>query len=577
MLIWVELDGGVCYELGDDSFLLLQGDTMCFPQNQKALQGDSMCFHQNQEALQGDSHVLKFDGSVRRVVPFQFDGSVRRVVQSQVLVEEAERDGVEEDPMEVGPAARIAEAVDLKPTEEELRMLKRVHENLGHPSNRDFARTLRIAHGKPHLIRYAAKEFSRSTCAARPMPKPARPAVLPKSYQPGQVVGIDVMYLPALNKQESFPALNIVDWGSGYSMVERLKEMSADHVWRSFMRTWARTFGVPEVLIADLGTEFRGEFADQSGALVRRIGARSPWQNGKTERAGAHYKHVFEKARDACVQELKTLMYEVEAARNRFGDRSGFSPMQRLLGWSLRLPGSMLSDDPLDPQLMVQSAGDEVRRMLHLRQVAQEAYIKSQSETALSKARNSRNRTPQKFLPGETVYVFRQPKERKRKHAITPESREGRKPAWVGPGVVLAVDGPNLWISMRGELWKASSEQCRPATSEEQMAKKLLAGELETLRQEFVRNGLKRTYKDVCDGELPGDEGGDDDDQDHPPQAQRARVQFEVPAQVPVSDGHDPDLDDYSPSNHGSQEAISNVEEEPVREVSVEQRRRYLT
>ena len=191
----------------------LQGDTMSFPQNQKALQGGTMCFHQNQEALQGDSHILMFDGSVRRVVPFQFDGSVRRVVQSQVLVDEAERDGVEEDPMEVGPAARIAEAVDLKPTEEELRMLKRVHENLGHPSNRDLARTLRIAHGKPHLIRYAAKEFSCSTCAARPMPKPARPAVLPKSYQPGQVVGIDVMYLPALNKQESFPALNIVDWG----------------------------------------------------------------------------------------------------------------------------------------------------------------------------------------------------------------------------------------------------------------------------------------------------------------------------------------------------------------------------
>ena len=23
MLIWVELDGGVCYELGDDSFLLI--------------------------------------------------------------------------------------------------------------------------------------------------------------------------------------------------------------------------------------------------------------------------------------------------------------------------------------------------------------------------------------------------------------------------------------------------------------------------------------------------------------------------------------------------------------------------
>ena len=26
VLIWVELDGGVCYELGDDSFLLLDPD-----------------------------------------------------------------------------------------------------------------------------------------------------------------------------------------------------------------------------------------------------------------------------------------------------------------------------------------------------------------------------------------------------------------------------------------------------------------------------------------------------------------------------------------------------------------------
>eukprot|EP00439_Symbiodinium_sp_Y106_P075644 s391_g15.t1 len=325
-------------------------------------------FPQNPEALQGDCHILMFDGSVRRVVPKSVDGSVRRVVLSEVLVEEEPvADGEPPDP---GALGRVAESADLKPTEEEVRLLKKVHENLGHPSNRDLARTLRIAHAKPHLVRFAAKEFSCPTCDARPQPKAARPAVLPKSYQPGQIIGIDVIHLPALSKQENFPALNIVDWGSGYSMVERIKDMSADHVWRTFMRTWVRTFGAPEVLIADLGTEFRGEFADlasQCGTLVRHIGARSPWQNGKTERAGAHYKHVLERARDTCVvsswQELKTLMYEVESARNRFGNRSGFSPMQRQLGWSLRLPGSSLSDDYLDPQLVAQSAGDEVRRM----------------------------------------------------------------------------------------------------------------------------------------------------------------------------------------------------------------------
>ena len=29
-MIWVELDGGVCYELGDDSFLLLHLRILCF-------------------------------------------------------------------------------------------------------------------------------------------------------------------------------------------------------------------------------------------------------------------------------------------------------------------------------------------------------------------------------------------------------------------------------------------------------------------------------------------------------------------------------------------------------------------
>ena len=188
-------------------------------------------------------------------------------------------------------------------------------------------------------------------------------------------------------------------------------------------------------------------------------------------------------------------------------------------------------------------------------------YIKSQTEVALSKAKNARNRTPRKFLPGETVYVFRQPKERKLKHAVTPEARAGRKPAWVGPGVVLAVDGPNLWISMRGEL---SAEQCRPATSEEQLAKELLAGELEA----FVRGQLKRSYKDISDGGLPDeDDDGDDPGGDlAPPPAQRQRVQFEDVCQIPVPEGGDEELD-YSPSEGGSG-GISNVEEEPEREVS---------
>ncbi|OLQ14984.1 hypothetical protein AK812_SmicGene847 [Symbiodinium microadriaticum] len=439
---------------------------------------------------------------------------------------------------------------DMQPTTEEKRLVKKLHENLGHPEPKMMARSMRIAHAKPHLVRYAAKKFKCEICQSRQKPKPARPAVLPRFYEPGKVVGVDVVFLRALDPRDTFPCLNITDWGTGYQMVERLKSVDASHTWRTFLRVWGRTFGIPEIMIVDLGPEFRGDFADQaaqSGALIRHTAARSPWQAGKTERSGSHFKAIYDKARDMAQvsswEEIKTLLLEVESAKNRYGNRSGFSPMQRQIGHSLRLPASLLSDDPLDPSLMIQSAGDEMRRILEIRRMAQEAYIKTQTETAITKAKHARTRTPLSFLPGETVYVYRQPRERKRRHYMTPESHEGKKPAWTGPGVVLAVEGPNVWVSMKGELWKVSMEQCRAATSEEQFAKEMLSGELEALKEDLGRSSVKRSYKDMTDEGAPLDpeELGPSPDADELPTRPAQRLRQVDPARVPVPGGDDPD------------------------------------
>ena len=39
-----------------------------------------------------------------------------------------------------------------------------------------------------------------------------------------------------------------------------------------------------------------------------------------------------------------------------------------------------------------------------------------------------------------------------------------------GPGVVVSKEGPNVWIAMRGELWKCACEQVRLATNVEHEA-----------------------------------------------------------------------------------------------------------
>ena len=499
---------------------------------------------------------------------------------SGVYVEEEEEfaplgDDLPDEPQAQGEDAEGADPnMDVEPTREEKRLVLKLHENMGHPAPREMARAMRIARVKPHILRYIVKKFSCAVCDSKPRPKPSRPAVLPRTYEPGRVVGVDVIWLGSLDRRQCFPALNIVDWGTGYSMVERLKNTEATHTWRTFMRTWGRTFGVPEIIVADLGSEFRGHFAQmagEAGALIRHTAARSPWQAGKTERAGSHFKWVYDKARDSTFvsswEEIKTLMLEVESARNRYGNRSGFSPMQRQIGHNLRLPGSLLSDDHLDPSLVIQSSGEEMRRVLEIRKAAQEAYMKSQMETAITKAKNARVRIQVEFLPGETVYVYRQPKERKRRHVMTPEAHESRKATWVGPGVVLAVEKPSLWISMKGELWKVSQEQCRHATSEEQVAKEMLADELETLREELGRTSLKRTYRDMTGESYPPEEdeigprleeGVHGPDQGDPRPAQRPRM--EDPSQVPIRE--DEELD-YEPSMEDEEQVPPQPQEPP--------------
>ena len=60
----------------------------------------------------------------------------------------------------------------------------------------------------------------------------------------------------------------------------------------------------------------------------------------------------------------------------------------RQIGHNLRLSGCLLSDDNLDPSLVVASTNNDMKKTLEIRAAAQEAYIKSQTEVALSKAKN---------------------------------------------------------------------------------------------------------------------------------------------------------------------------------------------
>ena len=403
----------------------------------------------------------------------------------------------------------------------EKKLISKLHQNMGHPSTEAFARALRMGRARDEVIRYVKKSFKCDLCERHQMPKPARPATVPKSYEANQVVGVDVLYLPWIDPNEQVLVLNIVDWGTCYQILEPVQGMTAEKVWTAFQRGWNRIFGMPRIIVADQGREFIGEFARKAGehgALLRLIGARAPWQNGRTERQGGVAKGIFEKLRDQVgpinEDEWMQCLHQVEATKNRMFHRSGFSPAQRQLGQNVRIPGSLMSDDDIEAKMLRGAASTDVRRALEIRDAALEAFARHNTQEGMKKATRARGRTTNTFTPGEVVYVFRKPLPRRH------DTRTGVKPTWCGPGSVIMVEGPNAWISMRGELWKCALEQVRKATNEEEAALGLLKEEFEELKETLKRRQSKRAFKDITGWELPPDETEEEDE----PPAQRRRL-----------------------------------------------------
>ena len=73
-------------------------------------------------------------------------------------------------------------------------------------------------------------------------------------------------------------------------------------------------------------------------------------------------------------------------ARNCCCNRSGFSAHQRVFGSSLRLLGSLLSDDPIDRQLLTADPQTNFHRANERRTAAQRALFKPNSARAVQAA-----------------------------------------------------------------------------------------------------------------------------------------------------------------------------------------------
>ncbi|CAJ1416610.1 unnamed protein product [Effrenium voratum] len=380
------------------------------------------------------------------------------------------------------------------------RELYRLHRNLGHPDNQTFVRALNHANAKSEVIEWTKKFFNCPLCEGRRKPTAPRPGYLARNLPFNEVVGVDTFFYKFHEQEKIF--LNCVCWATGLQIVEEIPQKTAFQTFQSFAKIWLVHYGHPTIVIIDQGTEYTGqEFQGRlhdMGVMVHAIDARSPWQNGKTERAGGIFKEklslLLEEIVATTEAEFSQCVWETQIARNRYMNKSGFSPFQRVFGYTPRLPASLASDDVLNPMLVQESATESMKRAWQIRDAAAAAWMKQRdSEMIRNSVRKKTRNADQKPLEvGDWVYVWRDTEKYK---------------GWSGPGVIIAenANGKSLWISLRNHLIKASREQVRNATSEEHLGAELIR-ELSKEMVDDIHQGKIRHYHDIESEGGPGEE-----------------------------------------------------------------------
>ena len=250
-------------------------------------------------------------------------------------------------------------------------------------SPQKLARALRHTGARREAIRFVLKELRCPTCEARPLPLPPRPGMLPRCLRFNQCIGVDLVDLE-VRDGTSAKAFKGVCWCTGLQILQELwNGYTANAVMSKFKVAWVKHYGCPEILVHDQGPSSW----EVNSKTLRR----------KTARAGQCFKQQLWDTKEEChiegKLELEASIAECCDARNRYSNRSGFSAHHRVFGSSLRLPGSLLSDNPIDRQLLTADPYTDFQGTNDMRTAAQRALFKQNFARAVQAAGLARHRS----------------------------------------------------------------------------------------------------------------------------------------------------------------------------------------
>ena len=387
--------------------------------------------------------------------------------------------------------------------------LKRIHQNLGHPNNRDLIKHLRLG-GAPASVQRAAEQMSCRTCDRSSKAKLQRVAAPVTMLDFNEAVAADVIWIDAADEKNK-PCLNMIDLASTYQVVVPLVSTKSEDLAKAFVNGWISWAGAPKHLLIDLETGFKDKFLtmlDQRCVVVQCAAGQAHWQNGVAERHGGSWKLIWAKLVEdhlVMAEEMDEAIAAVNDSKNQLRNRSGYSPRQWVFGTNKRETADLFDGDHEAAANFAASTDAKFSRTHILRNGARMAFFQVQSKEALSRAVAHKPRVePRSFEVGELIYIYRETKQGRSKRPTA---------SWVGPAVVIGREGQNYWAARGGRCLLVAPEHAREANHEEVSEMLRLKAAMKELKQ-FIQAPDDDTYEPIDDGDAPGplemevDDGG---------------------------------------------------------------------
>ena len=390
-------------------------------------------------------------------------------------------------PEEVPENPREPAAPDENPEESaRIRMvdaaLKKLHNNLGHPTARELIRILRHSKASEEAVSRVS-HLRCPVCSNQQQPGAALPANASITREFNEQIGIDVKYLPGWELTQRAPFLNIVDYATSLQVMVALPKAETGEILVDALRDrWIAWAGPPQRIVLDPSqpnqSEVLSDFCNNVGTDLRHTAAESAWQLGKVERHGQWFQRVLQRVLDECKpqseREYLCCIQQAQSAKNSLLTESGASPYQLVFGRNPRVPTDLLQDAPHVPAVDASEAESAWVRASQVRASARKAVLECHDDRALRAALRARPRVTRPFRSGDWVYYWRTQK------YIGGTKIEGGR--WYGAALVLGSLGRNLIVAHRRSIMRCSPEQLRFATPEEAVVAEFPDSELLGIR-----------------------------------------------------------------------------------------------